>query len=457
MSFFLALEVMGGPMDGLICRLTGKKVCIGRKVGNTMTLPLDMRVSRQHAEAIHEGHVWRMREKNSKGGVWIDGRRLGMTGSIPLEPGQIFLIGNAIIEVCQISAEYPRATIDDDCFIDSRCKYAMTPEFEAIWDQVYIDVKEKGYCEIEDVMAAAFNQNDHLFHKKYESIVKMLSSDRWESLEKWLGSVLMPPIFSIELGKTMLTPRIWRILDGLGKKKSPIAAVDFFQGILDEGRSLSARFMANDETFLNDFGLSADRNKNQRFFSNPSGHQDMPGQSGNMDASRSAKQNIDKSMNGLDLNDVGFWQEYALRMEQIILGFVKDAMHRSAEMKGFHLPGFDMRLDDMLQRTGGVGNDQIKEYIGELEKALVGVLSAYRNGMKEYEKMLGLRILNNLKRDRERMFEKNSFMNRDRKKEWRHLEESLFATLKGADLEGSGLQIIRKRVAALFTGKGDMP
>jgi hypothetical protein len=448
MTDSLVLEVIGGAMDGLRRRLAGNVVSVGRKVGSFLALAMDMKVSRRHAEIHREGRVWRMREKNSKGGIWLNGKRLPPDARVSLEPGQVFLMGGSVIEAGRARAGRPDIVITEDCFADPREACAMTTECREAWERAFAVAGKKGYWEIEILAAEAASRIMDFSSEHIRATLDMTSSRRWDALAGWLGPVRPDPIFSIDLSgadSILAPPRIWKILDLIRGKKidqgkdSPMTPADFLRGILDEGRSLAARHMAGDRKFLKNLESSGNRRDPPvspvRKISRKGDGGDIPKEI-QADAA---------GMNGAARDEDGPWREYVLRMERITLGFVNDAMHRSAGGKDFKLPGFDARLEDMPFEK-----EKIQKYLDELERALLGVLSAHRNGVGEYEKALGERIVRDLKEAGESGRKKNGLMGRDREKNLRNLRETVSETLKNARLEGMGVGIIRKRTEELI-------
>ncbi len=91
----LALEVIGGPMDGLRTCIRDNKspTLIGRQVGNHLTLPLDMTVSRWHTNVSKQGKEFYLTDDKSLAGTWHNGSRIS---KIKLDPGMMLKVGGPL-------------------------------------------------------------------------------------------------------------------------------------------------------------------------------------------------------------------------------------------------------------------------------------------------------------------------------------------------------------------------
>ena len=94
----VTLEVLDGPMDGLILSGDFERIKIGRNPGNDLELHSDRSVSSDHAVLRrNEEDGWQIEDLRSTNGTWIDGRRLS-----PGEPAAIdgdFMAGHTVLRV----------------------------------------------------------------------------------------------------------------------------------------------------------------------------------------------------------------------------------------------------------------------------------------------------------------------------------------------------------------------
>lgn len=87
----LNLEVIGGPMDGLNFEISQDGAIIGREDYNTVPLPYDRFVSREHAKLEIRDNEWIIEDLKSTNGTFIDGERI--VDPKPLNDNMIFKVG----------------------------------------------------------------------------------------------------------------------------------------------------------------------------------------------------------------------------------------------------------------------------------------------------------------------------------------------------------------------------
>ena len=93
----ITLLVVDGPHDGLVFSDSATSATLGREVGNTIELPLDPQVSRDHCalQFSTKDECWILDDRGSANGTWYDGRRL--SAPQPLEPEAEFVVGTSAI------------------------------------------------------------------------------------------------------------------------------------------------------------------------------------------------------------------------------------------------------------------------------------------------------------------------------------------------------------------------
>ena len=92
----LRVEVVGGPMDGVRCRVPGPVLTIGRNEGSDLTLPLDRSISGQHAKIVREeDHFW-LEDLNSRNGTYLGDQRI--QGRTLIGAGTLFTVGRTVLE-----------------------------------------------------------------------------------------------------------------------------------------------------------------------------------------------------------------------------------------------------------------------------------------------------------------------------------------------------------------------
>jgi hypothetical protein len=99
-SSILILEVVGGPLDGLRCRVEGDALTIGRSSGNDLVLSHDPMVSSRHARIVREGDRFWLEDLGSLNGCRLDADRVD--GKAPLRRGTVITIGRSRLEFLSV-------------------------------------------------------------------------------------------------------------------------------------------------------------------------------------------------------------------------------------------------------------------------------------------------------------------------------------------------------------------
>jgi len=85
------LEVISGPMDGLIYYLKNDIITIGRDETNDFQLSLDLTIGRKHAKIIKENGEYWIEDQNSTNGTYINNQKI--KSKEKLTEDIIFMIG----------------------------------------------------------------------------------------------------------------------------------------------------------------------------------------------------------------------------------------------------------------------------------------------------------------------------------------------------------------------------
>jgi hypothetical protein len=93
-----SLEVLEGPMDGLVLTGDFERIKIGRTPGNDLELHSDRSVSSNHA-ILQRDPVsgWQLEDLKSTNGTWVDSRRLSPGDPVPVD--DVFMIGHSVIRL----------------------------------------------------------------------------------------------------------------------------------------------------------------------------------------------------------------------------------------------------------------------------------------------------------------------------------------------------------------------
>ena len=93
----ITIEVLDGPMDGMVLAGDLERIKIGRSPGNDLELHSDRSVSSDHAILRRDGGSWLLEEIRSTNGTWVDGRRLNPGEIVPLDGD--FMAGHTVIRL----------------------------------------------------------------------------------------------------------------------------------------------------------------------------------------------------------------------------------------------------------------------------------------------------------------------------------------------------------------------
>ncbi len=125
----MIVRILNGDMEGHELEFDRDVVTIGRKAENDVALPLDLRVSRFHAELTHgvDGK-FELEDLNSTNGTFIGRRRIH--AKTVMAPGEAFRVGRTWLEASEPVPEY--AAADAVVFVDEEAEEAAAALPEAV-------------------------------------------------------------------------------------------------------------------------------------------------------------------------------------------------------------------------------------------------------------------------------------------------------------------------------------
>jgi pSer/pThr/pTyr-binding forkhead associated (FHA) protein len=453
MSWQLAIEVIGGPMDGLFRPLSGKEVSIGRKVGQDVALDRDRKISNQHAVIRLEGHDWCLREdkkRPSKNGTSLDGKWIEPGESHPLRPNQVIVMGSTVIEVFAITGEedsYPAFNHEEG---DPRDAYGMTPQLNSIWNQIQFDHQEKGFIDSRSLFRGLTEKDRESGRGLFECVVNAISADCWVALGEWVVHRRLDPLFSVDEGALIYPPRIWRILDLASRSNDRLVGPqELLQALLEEGRSIPARYMAQDVHFLKAMGLQVPKHKIPTPLVNPTDvsvnrpHPPDP-MSPSTDSTAAPPSHANQK-------EMEFWKKQAKDFETAVLAFLEDALLPPGVNIPFFLPGFSKRLDAFLDAEDREGT---AEYLETMRYDLLGVMNAYKESARKVETEIISRIRDVIRNLNHQGGEAKGIWPIGKGDENGRTIDVLEKTIKNIELEGLSERILRQTIHSLFQNGG---
>lgn len=437
------LEVIGGPMDGLRCSLTGSQVTIGRKVGRTMTLDLDRKVSNMHADAIAEGPNWCLLDLESRNETWVDGKWLEPGHKHPLEVGQVILMASTIIQVFP-SQESDGYSVGHNQLGQEEAlqAYPMTESLKECLTALNSSMRVRGYFGSAELFEALVNQEAGILERNFDCIKMIGAYDNWKALGTWLISKRLDPLYNIDPNTIIIPPRVWRLLDMASAEKTmEINPCGLLQAMLDEGRSIPARYMAHDSTFMDAFRLIPPRTHVPEPYDIQSAKIEQEGQNSQINTFSNGEPTSMPQTGALD-EETRFWREHVQQFEKAILSFIQEALLPGVPMANFCLPPFDERIGEMIK---GDTYDKaiLRNYINALKIALMDILAAYRGGAQELQNEIEMRIRESLPAN----YKSTGLWPRDKT---RDVADSVLETLKTAKLEALADRIIQNRIRSIF-------
>lgn len=413
----LALEVFGGPMDGLRVDLNSRStVKIGRQVGNHLTLPFDMTISRWHATIGKEGNAYYLIDENSGAGTWVEGARIE---KIKIEPGMILLLGGTILGVGNQPPGAGDRAFEDSFFNDPSTVYHFSDTLKSVW----LSLKDKkSYCGVSGVF-----QQPELHSQKelyrYNGIKQICSGPSQRLMPgRVKDSPIQPSYRFFSKGQFVTSPRMWTILDmaSSGNTKT-IDLYGFVEAVLKEGKSPAARMLKKDKAFV-------------AYFKN---RWDLPGKqyphpAGDPNPNELLKDELPKEalLKKDPLKEV--LAGTLVHLEAIVSGFMEDAFS-SGLSKGEAIPTpGNIPLEKQLDAQGMT---QLAHRLKRLENNIVALLAAHRDAIHLFEKELGARIHRVLDDGEAKLFHSDA-----------GVSQAVRRVLKEAELEDLAGRLVRQTI-----------
>ena len=408
MEYGFVLEVLGGPMDGLRLNLSKEMTTtrIGRQVGNNLTLPFDMTISRWHATIRKEGLDHYLIDEHSVSGTYLDGKRIK---KIKIEPGMIFLVGGTIIEVTGQPLADKNVVIENKYFENPAIVYRFSDQLKGVWESLYSGENEKKYGSI-----TGFFQQPAFYRIKnlasYRCIQQLCRFDSRKIVSDWIDRCgIKPKYWFIQENVYLTAPRMWHVLDmaSHGNTKK-IGFYDFIQAVLNEKKSLAARILLKDDVFIWNFKNRFHKKEIQK-----------------------------KTVSHPKTDPVQDLLLSSLRkFETIISGFIEDAINAGISRGR---PAIKMSKLTIAADPEKTDQTVLRNQLKTLEKNLVAILAAHRDSLRLFEKELGNRI--------------SAVLNQDKSKGLFPLPDSddrvskaVRSILKESELEGLSDRIVRQTI-----------
>lgn len=408
----MALEVLGGPMDGLRVRTREKaaKTLIGRQVGNHLTLPFDMTISRWHASVNKEGKEFYLCDEESVSGTWIEGSRIE---KIKLDSGMIIMVGGTVLEVIKLSVSEDNIIFDDNHFNNPLDIYNFSESLKNIWDKLR---QKKQFFDLQNIFKHPEFHRRKKLHS-YKGVKNLCRSDPKNAISDWLGqSEISPKYRFYQKDQCITPPRTWTILDMASDGNSKeINFTRFIKAVLNEQRSPAARILNEDASLV--------RDANNNFT--------LPKKRSKVRSKKSEKIDSQKRI----LADA------FIKLETIISGFIEDAISSGLSKGEAIRPSLDLNFENVLN---GTGQSDLSGRVKQLEKNLVAVLAAHRDALTLFEKELNRRLHHVIENGgHKKLFPPLS--NSDTS-----VSSAVKRVLKDAELEGLADRIVRQTIKNKF-------
>jgi len=244
----ICLEVMDGPMDGLICVSKNEKCTIYRDsdqkcIDNIMCLQFDNGISNPHAEIINKKGQWYLKDLGSQNGIPLEDRLLKKNENYLLEKNQLFCLESTLIKLLETdSHEYEYSSKSNNFFVDLRLQYKerMSDKLSNLWNQIYSEsTNNNRFCDTRILFSYLLkNTNIQFSLKKY--------------LPDWIQNIRKP--FYFESDHFLIAPRIWRIMNIATQiTANPVCIDHLIFSIFLENRSLLSELMKSDYSFITSF------------------------------------------------------------------------------------------------------------------------------------------------------------------------------------------------------------
>lgn len=357
----LALEVVGGPMDGLrtLIRDRNAQTLLGRQVGNHLSLPFDMTISRWHARVAKEGNDYYLTDENSLSGTWVDGSRIN---KIKLFSGMVLMVGGTIVEVIEISASKGNIFMEETFFNDPLEIYRFSDFLAGILKK--LRQQQNNYLTLSNI----FQHSEFRGHKnlnRYDGIKKLSSVEFKKEISRWTGREATPKYRFLNKDQFITPARIWSVFDIASKNNTKkINTLQFIEAVLTEQRSHTARILRRDPLFIKSVA--------EKSFDPP------------------PKMTRPRSIPGESDPLIEILAGAIIKIERIISGFIEDAVSSGLGKGESCRPDLDLKA--AAKNLNQTAQSDLSDRIEILEKNMVALLAAHRDALASFEKELGNRI-----------------------------------------------------------------
>jgi len=280
----LRIEVIGGPMDGLKSILERNALnVIGnnrqKKTKNALSLNLifDEYVGGQHAKIVHFENKWLIYDLTSINGSWFcsdNGISINASFSnvlekitpdkpITVKEGSIIILGKTVLAFFLECEENKNnnASKEPDFYINPLENYQFNYECKEIWNDFYKN-EHFQYCDVTTLFKLLKKRDNRFKNDNFVCGNKISRAFNWKELcEQWPENYNYSDVYNFFSEKKVISLRVIDIFDNIIKKKKInssgkiISPNDIYQEIIDERKSVVAKFMEEDEDFLNKFSL----------------------------------------------------------------------------------------------------------------------------------------------------------------------------------------------------------
>jgi pSer/pThr/pTyr-binding forkhead associated (FHA) protein len=91
----MKLEILNGPLDGLVFRIDRPRVVIGREPTCEVIVTGDPRISRKHAVINQSKDGCLLEDSRSRNGTFLEGKKIST--KVLLKPGGILKVGDTLL------------------------------------------------------------------------------------------------------------------------------------------------------------------------------------------------------------------------------------------------------------------------------------------------------------------------------------------------------------------------
>jgi len=382
-------EVIGGPMDGLGCRLTGPGTA-GRKVGNTLSLALDDQVSGRHLECIREGHAWCARDLGSTNGTLLMSQRLDPGRSYPLHDQDVLLLGSTVLLFTEAAEGDQAPAWGGLNFDDPRRRFAMTPELALVWEGLVGSLSDAAtpnrlYCDVDRFFLAVMAHIRGQDGAAWACEQWLAAPNRYQILARWLHEVPVERNFQGDPGNLTVAPRLWRLFElAAGEGQKPVDIPAMLAALIQEGRSLAARHIANDNRFSAAYRAASQQGADEAGFlaafraagaataapAEPAGTIAPP--------PAETRPTVSRTLTGGQSDGCeAIWKTFGQRLETLVTGFLADACNPVTGRQEGRPPGLERQLGEVAASPQELGR-----HLDSLYTLLVAILAGQRDGCK---------------------------------------------------------------------------